>query len=268
MSQPATSAVPSSTSLLNKVAVITGSSAGIGASIAAHLGARGAKVVINYPWPSFKDEAEAVGKTLTTQWIAVEADMSTIDGPGKLISAAVDKFGTIDILVNNAARVIMCPFAQSTLEQWQTSIDTNARGVFLTTQAALPHLTPREVGGGSRIVNIISGAAREPEVNMTVYAASKAAIDAMTKCWAMELPAKYGCTVNSVAPGVISTPGARANIQGIEDIVKPIFEARTPLPGAWGYAEDVAWAVAFAAEDNSKWLNGACINVSGGMFRW
>ncbi|KAK7419941.1 hypothetical protein QQZ08_010644 [Neonectria magnoliae] len=261
------SADDAAATLRNKVAVITGSSAGIGAESAIELGRRGAKVVLNYPFPSLKEEAEKVGRSIPSEWIAVEADLSTVDGPGKLIAAAVERFGTIDILVNNAARVLMSPFAQATLEQWQMSMDTNARGMFLTTQAALPHLTPREVGGGARIINIISAAARDPEVNQTIYGASKAATDAMSKCWAAELPPQYGCTVNSISPGPILTEGSKISMQGIMHIIEPIFDARTPMPGCYGYPKDISWAVAFLADGRSGWINGACINVSGGMFR-
>ncbi|KAJ4307486.1 hypothetical protein N0V84_012699 [Fusarium piperis] len=251
-----------------KVAIVTGSSRGIGAAIAIELSRRGAKVVLNYPDPTLRDEAEAVGKSIATESIAVEADLSTTDGPAKLIADAVARFGTVDILVNNAGRVLMAPLADATLEQWQQSMDTNARGVFLTTQAVLPHLTPRGAGTGARIINIISAAARDPEPHQTVYGATKAAIDSMTKCWAVELPPKYGCTVNSVAPGPILTEGSKVTMSGMEDVLKTMFDAKTPVPGAWGMPEDVSWAVAFLAEERSGWINGQSLNISGGMVRW
>jgi NAD(P)-dependent dehydrogenase (short-subunit alcohol dehydrogenase family) len=122
-------------------------------------------------------------------------------------------------------------------------------------------------GGGARFINVTSGAAVQPELNQTIYAASKAATCTMSKCWANELPPKYGCTVNSVSPGAILTKGPKVTMQGMEDILLPIFDARTPMPGAYGQPEDVAWAVAFLAEARSNWINGAVLNVSGGMIR-
>ncbi|KAL2669796.1 hypothetical protein Neosp_015241 [[Neocosmospora] mangrovei] len=252
--------------LLGKVAVITGSSTGIGASIAVELGSRGAKIVLNYPYPTLKEEAEKVGEPITTDWTAVEADLSTTDGPGKLIAAAVEKFGTIDILVNNVGRVLMSSLAEATLQEWQSSIDTNAR-MFLVTQAALPHLTPNGTGSGSRIINIISAASTDPESHQTIYAASKAAGHAMSKCWASELPSKYGCTVNSVALGLIITEASKRATPGLEDMLTAMFDARTPVSGSFAYPKDVAWAVAFLAEERSSWINGACVNVSGGLIR-
>ncbi|KAH6970555.1 short chain type dehydrogenase [Ilyonectria sp. MPI-CAGE-AT-0026] len=238
-------------SLLNKVAVITGSSAGIGAAIAIELGSRGAKVVLNYPHPTLKGEAEKVTESIASDWVAVEADL----------------FGTIDILVNNAGRVLMSPLAVATLQEWQTLIDTNARGMFLVTQAALPHLTPKDLGGGARIINIISAASTDPENHQTVYSASKAAGYAMAKCWASELPPQYGCTVNSVAPGPILTEASKAANPGMEEMLESMFDSRTPVSGSYGYPKDVSWAVAFLAEERSGWINGACINVSGGLIR-
>jgi len=182
--------------LNGKVAIVTGSNAGIGAAIVKELSSRGASVVVNYPFPNVKHEAEALISTCQTACIGIEADLSTIHGPKALIDAAVERFGKIDILINNASTTILAPLEKATLQDWDTMLNLNGRAYLLTTQAALPHLN-----NPSRIVNIISVGARAPTVSSTIYAATKGMQDVFTKLWARELPPKYGCTVNAVSPG-------------------------------------------------------------------
>jgi NAD(P)-dependent dehydrogenase (short-subunit alcohol dehydrogenase family) len=180
-----------------KIAVVTGSSSGIGAAIAQELSSRGASVVVNYPFPALKHEADKVLQSLTTTSIAVQADLSTIEGPRTLIEAAVKQFHKVDILVNNASIAIFRPLEQCTLEDWEKVINLNGRGYFLTTQAALPHLN-----NPSRIVNITSSDSRFPPPTHSIYTGSKGMQDAFTRVWAKELAPKYGCTVNAVIPGL------------------------------------------------------------------
>jgi NAD(P)-dependent dehydrogenase (short-subunit alcohol dehydrogenase family) len=182
--------------LNGKVAIVTGSSRGIGATIVQKLASQGASVVINYPFPDMKEEAEDLMKSLRTPSIAVEADLSTLEGPKALINAAVQKFRKIDILVNNASTAILAPLDKATLEDWDTMLNLNARGFILTTQTVLPHLN-----NSSRIVNVISVGSRLPTPFTTIYAATKGLQDVLTKQWARELPPKFGCTVNAVSPG-------------------------------------------------------------------
>jgi NAD(P)-dependent dehydrogenase (short-subunit alcohol dehydrogenase family) len=182
--------------LHGKVAVVTGSSAGIGAAIARELASHGASVVVNYPYRNLKDEADDVLKSLNTTSIAVEADLSTREGPIILIEAAVKQFSKIDILVNNASVAIFKPLELCTEEEWDKMINLNGRGYLLTTKAVLPHLN-----NPSRIVNITSSDCRFPTPSHSIYAGTKGMQDAFTRIWAKELPPKYGCTVNSVVPG-------------------------------------------------------------------
>lgn len=182
--------------LTGKVAVVTGSSAGIGAAIAIELSNRGATVVINYPSPSYRPEADGILEQLKTHGIAVEADLSTTTGPQTLIDAAVQQFSKIDILVNNASIAINKSIENLTLEDWDKMVNLNGRGYFLTTQAVLPHLN-----NPSRIINIVSSSSRGPPPTQTIYAGTKGMQDSFTKVWAQELPPKYGCTVNAVSPG-------------------------------------------------------------------
>lgn len=255
--------------LSGKVALITGSCSGIGAAIARELSARGASIVINYPTPQLSAAAQEVGAGLSTPWIAVQSDISTVDGPGMLVKAAVDKFGKLDILVNNAAQATLSTFEEVTADLWDTQMNTNVRGAFLVTQAALEHFPAKGApGGGGRIINITSAVATAPELQQAIYATTKGALATLTRSMAKELPPKYGCTVNAVSPGVIRTPQFLRELQQTGGaFLTQIFDARTPVDGWVGLPEDVAFSVAFLAEERASWINGASINVSGGMFQ-
>lgn len=183
-------APPVPQTLASKVAVVSGSSHGIGAAIAQELSSRGASLVLNYPTPDLEDTAEQLGNSLAGSFVSVCANISTADGPAKLIDAAVKAFGKIDILINSAGRIVIKPFEDQTLEDFTTLVNTNLRGMWLLTQAALPHLPKKEEGGGGRIVNMCSGVARQPMANQSTYCATKGAIDSLTKEWARELPPK------------------------------------------------------------------------------
>ncbi|KAI1370240.1 hypothetical protein F4677DRAFT_465660 [Hypoxylon crocopeplum] len=257
-----------------KTAVISGSSKGIGAAVAIELSERGANIVLNYPFPALKDECEAVGRKLRTEWIAVCADMSTVDGPKTLVAEAVAKFRQIDILVSNAGLVPLGPLWEADEKTWDLTLDLNSRGAFLLTKAALPHLTPYTpptatapgVGGGSRIILVSSVASRAPEKEQSIYAASKGALESLIRVWAQELPPKYGCTVNGVAPGPIGTPTFLKNIESHLDEITSLLDSKTPVEGAYGEVEDVAWTVAFLAERRSRWINGSYTFLTGGAY--
>ena len=257
-----------------KTAVISGSSAGIGAAIALELSSRGANIVLNYPFPHLEEECNCVGKKLTTPWIAVCADLATLDGPAQLVKAAVTRFGVIDILINNAAIVPHAPTWSITTKTWDDTFNLNTRGVFLLTQAALPHLPPYKpssppsvsgVKNGSRIICIGSGSSRMPQPGLIAYSSTKGAMESMIKVWAAELPPVYGCTVNGIAPGPVNTETFRKGAADSLELIKSDFEKITPCEGSLADPEDVAWAVACLAEDRSKWINGQYINVNGGL---
>lgn len=165
--------------LAGKVAIVTGSSSGIGAAIVRELSSRGANAVVNYPFAGRKAEAETVVTSLGTEAIAVEADMSKIESPQKLVDAALAKWNRIDILINCVALAVNKPLEEQTLEDWDLLVNVNGRGTFLLTKAVLPHLTK----GSGRIVNIASISARGPPPNQTIYAGTKGMVDSFTKCW-------------------------------------------------------------------------------------
>ncbi|KAF2500881.1 short chain type dehydrogenase [Lophium mytilinum] len=242
-----------------KVAVISGSCSGIGAAIAKELSSRGVHVVINYPIPSLVTQAESVVSSLPTSGIAVEADISTTTGPAHLIAAAVSVYGKIDILVNNAALAINLPLEEQTLSHWDHLVNLNGRGPFLLTQAALPQLSR-----GSRIINIVSASSRGAPPGQTIYAGTKGMLDSFTRCWAKELPPKYGCTVNTVSPGPTRTAGFADAGEEAMRLLQPILN-QTPVGSRMAEPEEIAYAVAILCEDRASWINGVHLHANGGL---
>ncbi|GME33959.1 putative short chain type dehydrogenase protein [Neofusicoccum parvum] len=248
--------------LAGKVAVISGSSSGIGAAIARELSSRGATVVINYPFASLAAEADKVVSSLpASRALAVEADMSTTTGPAALVDAAVRAFGRLDIVVNNAAVAINLPLEEQTLAHWDALVNLNARGTFLLTQAALPHITK----GAGRVVNICSVSARGAPPLQSIYAGTKGMVDAFTRCWAKELPPKYGCTVNAVSPGPTMTEGFAAAGEEAMKVLQPTIDA-TPVGKRMGDPSEIAFAVGFLCEEKARWINGEHLFANGGLF--
>ncbi|KAB5576272.1 hypothetical protein GE09DRAFT_1095213 [Coniochaeta sp. 2T2.1] len=240
---------------------------GLGAAIARELHSRGAKVVINYPCPSEKANAEKVLQSMgpDARAVAVEADLSTPEGPRKLAVEAASAFGgKIDILVNSAGinrlpLFLDDPDDAKVESAWNDVNYLNGRGTFFLTREVLKHLSRQN----SRIVNVGSCISRIPAPASSVYAGSKSLVEAYTQCWAMELPRKYGCTVNGVAPGPTATDSFLAAPQEVRDSLQAISDA-TPVAPRLGMPEEVAWLVASLCEERAGWVNGAYIPVSGG----
>ncbi|PKS06959.1 hypothetical protein jhhlp_005555 [Lomentospora prolificans] len=256
--------------LAGKIAIVTGSSTGIGAAIAQELSSRGASIVLNYPFPNVKPDAEKVLASLPTAStsIAVEADISSETGPQALIDAAVAKYTRIDILVNNAALAVNKPLPEQSLEDWNLLVNLNGRGTFLLTQAVLPHLPKLEEAsgssGGGRIVNICSISARAAPPLQTIYAGTKGMVDSFTRVWAKELPPKYGCTVNAVSPGPTMTEGFAAAGDEFMKAMKPVMD-QTPVGQRVAKPEEIAFAVGFLCEPRASWINGLHLVASGGL---
>ncbi|KAL6235090.1 hypothetical protein BDW75DRAFT_230596 [Aspergillus navahoensis] len=246
-------------SLQDKVAIVSGSSSGIGAAIVRELSSRGASTVVNYPFPSLHAEAATLMSSLPSPAIAVEADMACVEGPQKLVDAAVSQWGRIDIVVNCVALAVNKPLEEQTLGDWDLLVNINGRGTFLLTQESLKHLTK----GTGRIVNIASISGRGPPPNQTIYAGTKGMVDSFTKCW--WLPPKYGCTVNTVSPGPTATEGFAAAGEEQMKILQPIID-QTPVAPRMAEPAEIAYAVAFLCEERVRWINGAHLVASGGLF--
>ena len=255
--------------LSGKVALVSGSSSGIGAAIARELSSRGASIIINYPFPSEETAARAVKESLGTssQSIIVEADLSTVDGPKRLAAIASDSFGTVDILVNNAGYSSLCDVTEASdaelLQAWDRTVNLNGRGTLLLTRAVLPILS----SAGSRIINIGSSTSRDPDPHMSIYVGSKGMIESFTRCWARDLPRRYGCTVNAIAPGPVGTEGVLA-VQG--EFLKHLQarQERTPVAARHAKPEEIAAVVAILCDEGAGWLNGAVLPVNGGVTLW
>jgi 3-oxoacyl-[acyl-carrier protein] reductase len=246
--------------LAGKVAVVTGASKGIGAAIATHLAAEGAAVVVNYA--SSKAGADKVVATITGaggKAVAVQGDVSKLADIGKLFSETKKAFGHVDILVNNAGVYEFGPLENVTEEHFHKQFNLNVLGLLLTTQEAVKHFTP--VGGS--IVNISSVVGRHAVANASVYSATKGAVDAITKSLAKELGPKK-IRVNSLNPGMIETEGLHA-VGFAESEFRKQIEANTPL-GRIGQPDDVAKVAVFLASDDSGWVTGETLLVSGGNF--
>ena len=244
--------------LNGKVALVTGASKGIGASIAKELASRGASVAVNYSGSKAgADKVVEEIKAAGGKAIAVQASVANPDAIGPLVQAVVKAFGPIDILVNNAGIYEFSPLESVTPEHFRKQFDVNVLGLLLTTQEAVKHFNPE---GGS-IVNI-SSVVVDGVPNASVYSATKGAVDAITGSLAKELGPKK-IRVNSLNPGLIETEGVHAAGVIGSDLQKEA-EARTPL-GRIGQPRDIATAAAFLASDDSGWINGQAIFASGGF---
>ena len=244
--------------LAGKVAVVTGASKGIGASIAKHLAAEGAAVVVNYA--SSKAGADKVVGEITAQGgkaVAVQADVSKKTDIDRLFAETKKAFGAADILVNNAGVYEFGPLEQVTEEHFHRQFNTNVLGLILTTQEALKYFN----GDGGSIINISSVVGVNPLPGAAIYSATKAAVDAVTKSLAQELGPKK-IRVNSINPGMIETEGVHAAGFIGSDFQKNAV-AQTPL-GRIGQPQDVATVATFLASADSGWITGETFLVSGG----
>ena len=245
--------------LQGKVAVVTGASKGIGASIAEHLAAAGAAVVVNYA--ASKTGADAVVSHIKEKGgtaVAVQADLSKPDDIKRLFAQTKATYGKLDVLVNNAGIYEFVPLDAVTPEHFHKQFNLNVLGLLLATQEAVKLMGPT---GGS-VINISSIAGPMPVENASVYSATKAAVDAVTIALSKELGPKK-IRVNSLNPGMVETEGLHA--AGIaESDFRKMVEAQTPL-GRIGRPEDIARVAVFYASDDAAWVTGQTLVLAGGQ---
>ncbi|AIE72830.1 MULTISPECIES: 3-oxoacyl-[acyl-carrier-protein] reductase [unclassified Synechocystis] len=243
------------TALTEQVALVTGASRGIGKATALALAATGMKVVVNYAQSSTAADAvvaEIVDKG--GEAIAVQANVANSDEVDQLVKATLDKFGRIDVLINNAGITRDTLLLRMKLEDWQAVIDLNLTGVFLCTKAVSKLMLKQKSG---RIINITSVAGMMGNPGQANYSAAKAGVIGFTKTVAKEL-ASRGVTVNAVAPGFIATDMTE-NLNA-EPILQFIPLAR------YGQPEEVAGTIRFLATDPAAaYITGQTFNVDGGM---
>jgi 3-oxoacyl-[acyl-carrier protein] reductase len=244
--------------LEGKVAVVTGASKGIGASIARQLGAEGASVVVNYA--SSKEGADKVVNEIVSKGgkaIAVQGDVSKQADIDKLFAETKKAYKKVDILVNNAGIYEFGPLETVTEAQFHKIFNLNVLGLLLTTQAAAKHF-----GEGASVINIGSGVSRITPPNTAVYTATKGAVDAITGVLAKELGAKK-VRVNSINPGIVETEGTHSAGFIGSDFEKSLV-AQTPL-GRAGQPDDIGAVAVFLASDDSRWITGETLLTSGGL---
>ena len=245
--------------LAGKVAVVTGASKGIGAAIAKHLADEGASVVVNYA--SSKEGAERIVAEITAKGgkaVAVQANVANKADIQRLFAQTRAAFGRLDVLVNNAGIYEFAPLEEVTPEHFHKHFDLNVLGLILTTQEAVKHFG---ADGGS-IVNISSVASTSAPATASVYSATKAAVDAVTRSLAKELGPKK-VRVNAINPGMVETEGVHAAGLAESDFRRQI-EAQTPL-GRIGQPDDIGPAAVFLASGDSGWITGETLHIAGGF---
>jgi 3-oxoacyl-[acyl-carrier protein] reductase len=243
--------------LTDKIAVVTGSSRGIGSGIARSLATLGARVVINHR--SSPDGAEAVAADIRAaggQALVIQADVSLSNEAQRLIKETIDTYGQIDILVNNAGTTRDKLIMQMKEEDWDVVLQTNLSSVYHCSKAVIRPMMKKRSG---RIINVTSVVGLAGQAGQTNYAASKAGIIGFTKSLAKEVGSR-NITVNAVAPGFIPTD--LTNVLP-EEQTQSIVQ-NTPL-GRMGTLEDVAAAVMFLVSDEASFITGQVLSVDGGL---
>jgi 3-oxoacyl-[acyl-carrier protein] reductase len=243
--------------LKDRVAIVTGGSRGIGRAIALELASRGAKVVVNYN--NSPDRAEQVVSQIMSEGgtaAAHQADVSNFEAAQGLVKFAVEKFGDLQILVNNAGITRDMLIMMMPEDDWDDVIATNLKSTFNCSKAAVKHMMRKRYG---RIVNIASVAGQMGNPGQTNYSASKGGQIAFTKALAREIAAR-NITVNAIAPGFVETEITDSMPEGTLDTALKLV----PLSRI-GKPEEIGYAVAFLASDQAAYITGQVLGVDGGM---
>lgn len=251
--------------LTDKVALITGGSRGIGHGIARGLAAEGCRLALCARHADELETAAAALRQTGADVLTVPLDLAEPEGPQRFVEAAAERYGRIDVLVNNVGGNRRKPFAETTDDDWAAILDLNLMAHVRTSRAAIPHL--RAAGGGA-IVFIASIFGREAGgPGLSIYNTTKSALISVSKIMALEL-AGDGIRVNSVAPGSIRFPGGSwdRRVQADPEAMQAFVRDNLPI-GRFGTVEEVADVVAFLASDRASLVTGACLNVDGGQSR-
>ena len=240
-----------------KVALVTGAAVGLGAAMARALAEAGADVAAHCHFEGEESETCQAIKEAGRENFAVFGDLSDKEAPRRLIDETVERFGRIDVLVNNAGMIRRAPATDFSEEDWATVLEVNLSSVFRLSQAAGRKMIEQ---GGGKIVNIASLLSFQGGITVPAYTASKSGVAGLTKAFANEW-AKFNVNVNAIAPGYMATNNTTA-LRADETRNRQILE-RIPA-GRWGNADDLAGAVVFLASSASDYLQGHILVVDGG----
>ena len=244
--------------LSNRAAVITGGSKGLGEAIAAGLASAGADVVlVSRHLDEAETAAEVIARDFGRRAIGVQADVIEPDQVQTVVRRTIEEFGKIDILVNNAGINIRGPIDELTYEQFREVQDVNVNGVWLTCQAAIPHMKKARYG---RIINLASTLGVVGLENRTPYTASKGAVVQLTRALGLEL-APFGICCNAICPGPFLTP---MNIPIAEAEQTRKFIIGAVALGRWGQLQEIQGAAILLASDAASYMTGSLITVDGG----
>lgn len=237
------------------VVVVTGASRGLGRAIAEEFGSAGAKVVVNYA-RSKEPAEELVSQLGEENALAVQADVSDAEQAKKLIDETVEKFGRVDVLVNNAGITQDRLLRKMSVEDWDKVVNVDLNSCYYTVHAALPHMMEQESG---KIINISSFVGEAGNLGQANYAAAKAGLFGFTKTAALEL-ARYGITVNAVAPGFIGTEMVNAIPEDVQEKLLKTIPLRR-----FGEPEEIAKAVRYLVE-HGDYITGSTLDINGGVY--
>lgn len=246
--------------LQNKVALVTGSTQGIGRGIAVRLAEEGADIVINgRADDADAHESAAQVRALGRRASIVAADVASVEDCQRLVRESVAQLGRLDILVNNAGIQTQASFLEASVEDYERVLAVNLRGPFFLAQAFARHL--RDAGHGGRIINNSSVHEELPHPNFASYCASKGGLKMLMRNLAIEL-APLGITVNNVAPGAVETPINRELLDAPDKLAGLLQNIPA---GRLGQPRDVAGAVAFLASADADYITGTTLTVDGGL---
>ncbi|MDF5726184.1 MAG: glucose 1-dehydrogenase [Rhizonema sp. PD37] len=246
--------------LEGKVALVTGSSQGIGQAIAIRLAEEGADIIIDYrSHPEGAEETKAKVEATGRKGLVVKADLGVVSDVHRMVSDGVQHFGKLDILVNNAGLEKHADFLDITEEDYDAVLNVNLKGVFFATQAIVKHL--RDTQRQGKIINISSVHEELPFPHFTTYCASKGGVKMMMRNLAIEL-GPLGITINNVAPGAINTP---INKSLMEDKAKLNAVIQNIPLGRLGETKDISSIVAFLASPDADYITGSTFFVDGGL---
>lgn len=243
--------------LQDKVAVVTGAGSGIGQAIALRFAAEGADVVVpDWHLPAAEQTAARI-QELGRRALALQVDVSQSRDVKRMVETTIERFGRIDIMVNNAGIRLVAPLTEVSDEDWNRVMGTNLTGVFYCIREVVPHMKRQ---GRGKIISMASITGVSPMVDRIAYCTAKGGVITMTKTAALEL-AGTGICVNAIAPGFVATPLTA----GYDADPRMATAVRTTSPhGRWGQPAEVAAAALYLASEESDWVNGTTLFIDGG----